>query len=123
MELNLPTINGDTPDKLVAALARMALHNLDQWVAEVDRALVGRQVVRTRGALEGAVCTITGVCIANGASGYHLFLTAPIAAKVRESWSHSRAELWEADRTLLELGVTCELLAEDDTPTEGDDHE
>ncbi len=116
MAADMPTINGDTPDKMVASLAKLAMNRLDTWLAETDRALVGRQVVRTRGALKGTVTTINGVCIANGASGYHLFVTAPVAPEVSGKWTRDLDARYAADKALLELGVTCELLAVDDVP-------
>lgn len=118
-QAEMPAINGDTPDKLVASTAKLAMNRLDVWLREADRALVGRQIVRTRGVLEGAVCTITDIAIANGASGYHLLLAAKVRDGVEQTWIADLDARYKANRELLELGVTCELLAEDDTPATG----
>ena len=114
LQAELPELSTNTADKMIPAIARLAMNRLDTWLAEADRALVGRMIVRTRGPLTGAVCTIRAVSVAVGASGYHLFIVAPVRASVRDTWSQSRSELWEADRALLELDVNCELLKETD---------
>ena len=71
-------------DPSAGAQAKMAMATLDKWLADAERKLVGREVVRTGDddPLYGAMSPITGVVVAWGASGHHLFVTAPVPQTV-----------------------------------------
>lgn len=110
-----------------SAQARVALKSLDRWLADAERKLVGRQVVRTNGldVLYGSIAKIVHVTVAAGASGHHLFLTAPVVQVERDflAYPGDRKEIdprmherLKSSHRLLELGVNCELIAEDDVP-------
>lgn len=110
----------------VKAQIQIAMAATDKWLADAERKLVGRQIVRTHDddPLYGAICTITDVAIAAGASGNHLFVTAPareVEAEEREAAPRGRGHSYRvrASRMPLEIGVTCALLLQDDTPTKG----
>lgn len=122
--IQLPALSRRTPYDRVAPTARIAMNGLDVWLAEAEAALIGRQVVRTgeKDTLYGAICTIEEVSVGYGASGYHLFVVAPCRQVTKELTTDPitdrlRARLKDSVK-LLEIGVTCELLAEDDVPNQ-----
>lgn len=99
-DLKLPRLSDVATDAMYTADARLALARLDEWLADARKTLIGRQFVHTRGAERGRVFEIRALTILLGASGYHM--------NVGSDKSGPR----------YELGVNCELLAIDDTPTE-----
>lgn len=110
--IKLPRLKGEA-DRHLPGLAKVAMRGLDEWAAEADRVLVGRLVVRTTSVLKGRIAVITGVAIANGASGYHMLLSTRLNTRVGEKLAaHEKL----AATQLLELDVTCDLLPEDDVP-------
>jgi hypothetical protein len=120
--IQLPSLTRRTPYDRVGPASRIAMNGLDVWLAEAHEALVGRQIVRTGegDSLRGAICTIEQVSVGAGASGHHLFVMAPCRQVTKEVLHDPvtprlRRRLCDSFE-LLEIGVTCELLQEDDLP-------
>jgi len=99
-DLELPRLSNVATDAMYTADARLAMVRLDEWLADAQLTLIGRQFVLTRGEEKGRIFEIRALIIGPGASGYHVLLG-----------THRRGARYE-------LGVNCELLAIDDTPTE-----
>lgn len=99
-DLKLPRLSNVATDAMYTADARLAMARLDAWLADARKTLIGRHIVVTRNADKGRVLEIKALIIRPGASGYHLIVV-----------SHRTEPYYE-------LGVNCELLAIDDTPTE-----
>lgn len=117
--IQLPSLTRHTPYDRVGPASRIAMNGLDVWLAEAHEALVGRQIVRTgeNDSLRGAICTIEQVSVGVGASGHHLFVVAPCRQVTKDLAHDQMTPLRLNDSfSLLEIGVTCELLQEDDMP-------
>jgi hypothetical protein len=99
-DIELPRLSNVATDAMYTADARLAMARIDEWLADARKTLIGRDIVLTREPHKGRVHTITKLIIRPGGSGYHM--------NVGSDKSGPR----------FELGVNCELLAIDDTPTE-----
>ncbi|URC15487.1 hypothetical protein BD1_46 [Octadecabacter Antarctic BD virus 1] len=103
----LPKIDAGTPETMLADTAKLAMTRLDAWAAEADAVLTGREVVATKGPAQGRLGTITGVIVCATGDKYHLCVRAETRGR----------EIHNNGNRLLTLGVNCELIAIDDTPT------